>query len=192
MGFEIRVFPLLGELPKAIEPHLPVCQLYRWQLGPSMWTSPTTKSFDPIVVTALRVGFPGESHGPATCEFACNCTDPDAWTTEESGHTRCILVENIYVYGCTVFIVRSRQSSHVKYFFLKFTFELTSTTYNDCYYDTCNVIIILQTLLTIMDNRISFEIRCIFQFWLHAVNDNQGCHEYTENAYIDIQTQAFT
>ena len=27
-GFEIRVFSLLGELPKAIEPHLPVCQLY--------------------------------------------------------------------------------------------------------------------------------------------------------------------
>ena len=66
-GFEIRVFPLLCELPKAIEPHLPVCQLYRWQLGPSMWTSPTTKSLDPIVVTALWVGFPGESHGPATC-----------------------------------------------------------------------------------------------------------------------------
>ena len=54
-GFEIRVFPLLGELPKAIEPQLPVCQLCRWQLGPSMWTSPTTKSLDPIVVTALRV-----------------------------------------------------------------------------------------------------------------------------------------
>ena len=35
-GVEIRVFPLLGELPKAIEPHLPVCQLYRWQLGPNM------------------------------------------------------------------------------------------------------------------------------------------------------------
>ena len=104
VGFEIRVFPLLFELPKAIEPHLPVCQLYRWQLGPSMWTSPTTKSLDPIVVTALLVGFPGESHGPATCEFACNCTDPEAWITEESGHTRCILVENIYVYGCTVFI----------------------------------------------------------------------------------------
>ena len=34
--FEIRVFPLLGELPKAIEPHLPVFQLYRWQLGPNM------------------------------------------------------------------------------------------------------------------------------------------------------------
>ena len=32
-GFEISVFPLLGELPKPIEPHLPVCQLYRWQLG---------------------------------------------------------------------------------------------------------------------------------------------------------------
>ena len=25
VAFEIRVFPLLGELPKAIEPHLPVC-----------------------------------------------------------------------------------------------------------------------------------------------------------------------
>ena len=35
-GFEIRVFPLLGDLPKAIEPRLPVCQLYRWQLGPNM------------------------------------------------------------------------------------------------------------------------------------------------------------
>ena len=81
-GFEIRVFPLLGELPKAIEPHLPVCQLYRRQLGPSMWTSPTTKSLDPIVVTALRVGFPGESHGPATCGFACNCPEPETWTTE--------------------------------------------------------------------------------------------------------------
>ena len=61
-GFEIRAFPLLGELPKAIEPHLPVCQLYRWQLGPNMWSAPTTKSLDIIVVTALRVGFPGESH----------------------------------------------------------------------------------------------------------------------------------
>ena len=80
-GIEIRVFPLVGELPKAIEPHLPVCQSYRWQLGPSMWTSPTTKSLDPIVVTALRVGFPGECHGPATCGFACNCPVPDAWTT---------------------------------------------------------------------------------------------------------------
>ena len=37
-GFEIRVFPLLDELPKAIEPHLPVFQLYRWQLGPNMWS----------------------------------------------------------------------------------------------------------------------------------------------------------
>ena len=71
-GFEIRVFPLLGELPKAIEPHLPVCQLYCWQLCPNMWSSPTTMLLDPIVVTALRVGFPRESHGPATCGFACN------------------------------------------------------------------------------------------------------------------------
>ena len=35
-GFEIRVFPLLCELPKAIEPHLLICQLHRWQLGPDM------------------------------------------------------------------------------------------------------------------------------------------------------------
>ena len=85
-GFEIRVFPLLGELPKVIKPHLPICQLYRWQLCPNMWSSPTTKSFDPIVVTALRVGFPGESHGPTSCGFACNCpVDPVAWTTEASG-----------------------------------------------------------------------------------------------------------
>ena len=83
--FEIRIFPLLGELPKAIEPHMPVCQLYRWQLGPNMWSSPTTKSLDPIVVTTLRVGFQGESHGPATCGFACNCPEPEAWKTEASG-----------------------------------------------------------------------------------------------------------
>ena len=83
--FEIRVFPLLGELPKAIEPHLPVCQLYRWQLGPNMWSSPTTKSLDLIVVTALRVDFPWESHGPATCGFARKSPEPEAWTTGASG-----------------------------------------------------------------------------------------------------------
>ena len=41
-GFEIRVFPLLCELQKAIEPHLPDCQMD-----------------DPITVAALRVGFLG-------------------------------------------------------------------------------------------------------------------------------------
>ena len=54
-GFEIRVFPLLGELPKA------------------------------IVVAALRVDFPWESQGPATCGFACNCPEPEAWTMVASG-----------------------------------------------------------------------------------------------------------
>ena len=86
-GFEIRVFPLLGELPKAIEPHLPACQLNLWQLGLNMWSSPTNNSLDPITVTVLRVGFPGESHGPATCGSACNCPEPEAWTTEASGRT---------------------------------------------------------------------------------------------------------
>ena len=63
-GFEIRVFPPLGELPKAIKPHLPVCQLYCWQLSPNMWSSHTTKSLDPNVVAALWVGFPGEATDP--------------------------------------------------------------------------------------------------------------------------------
>ena len=31
-GFEVRALPLLGELPMAIEPYLPVCQLCRCQL----------------------------------------------------------------------------------------------------------------------------------------------------------------
>ena len=90
-GFEIRVFPLLGELPKAIESHLPVCQLYRWQLGPNMCSSPSTKSLDPIVDTALRVDFPGEIHGPATCGFARNCPEPEAWTTGVSLLPQCQL-----------------------------------------------------------------------------------------------------
>ena len=107
-GFEIRAFPLLGELPKAIEPHLPVCQLYRWQLGPNMWSFPTTKSLDSIVVTALRVGFPGKSHGPATCGLACNCPEPEAWTTEASGHEN--YGENI-TYDSTLFF-KSTVNNH--------------------------------------------------------------------------------
>ena len=52
---------------------------------PNMWISPMTKSLDTIVVTALRVGFPGESHGPATCGISCNCPEPEALTMEASG-----------------------------------------------------------------------------------------------------------
>ena len=85
MGFEIRVFPLIDELSKVIEPHLLVCQLYRWHLGPTIWSSPTTKSLDPIVVTALRVDFPGESFGTVTGGFVCNCPMPEAFTTEALG-----------------------------------------------------------------------------------------------------------
>ena len=84
-GVEIRVCPLVGELPKAIELHLHVCQLCCWQLGPNMWSSPTAKSLDPIIATTLRVGFPGKVHGPATCGFVCNCPEPVAWKTEASG-----------------------------------------------------------------------------------------------------------
>ena len=101
-GFEIRVFLLLGELPKAIEPHLSVCQLYRVLLRPNMWSSPTTKSLDTIVVTALRVGFPGISHGTATCGFACNCPEPEAWTTEASGQFQYI---SIYIYIYSIYSI---------------------------------------------------------------------------------------
>ena len=89
---EIIVLPLIDELPKAIEPQLPVYQSYRWQLGPNKWSLPMSKSLDHIVVTALRVGFPGESLGPATGGFACNCPVPAAWTMEASGHVTVVAV----------------------------------------------------------------------------------------------------
>ena len=82
--FQIRVFSLLGELPKAIEPRLPACQLCHWHLGPTKWSSPIAKSIDHIVITAIRVGFQEESLGPATCGFACNRSGPEAWATEAS------------------------------------------------------------------------------------------------------------
>ena len=75
-GSEIRVFPLPCELPDSIKPHLLACQLYCWQLGPNEWSSPATKSLDPIIVTALWVGFPREGLVPATCVIACNCPVP--------------------------------------------------------------------------------------------------------------------
>ena len=75
--FALIVFPLLGELPMAVESHLPVCQLCHWQLGSNM-CSPTTMSSNPIVVTVLQIDFQGESIGPATCGFACNCMVPEA------------------------------------------------------------------------------------------------------------------
>ena len=77
-GYGISVFPLLSELPKAMEPHQPVCQLYCWQLGPNMWFSSMTKSLEPIVVTALWMDFPEE--------FARNYLMLEAWTTKVTGH----------------------------------------------------------------------------------------------------------
>ena len=85
-GFQIRVIPLLGELPKTIEPHLPACQSYRWQLASNTWSSPTTKSLDPIIDTALRVDLQGESLGPATVGFACNFLVPEVRKSEAAGH----------------------------------------------------------------------------------------------------------
>ena len=62
--FKVRVFSLLGELPKAVEPHIHVCQVYRWQLCSNKWYSPTTNSLDPIVVTAICADFHGNASGP--------------------------------------------------------------------------------------------------------------------------------
>ena len=80
-----KVFLLQGELPRVTEPHLSVCQLYRCQFGLTMWSSPTTMSLDPILVTALRVDVPGQSIDPATDGLACNCPVPESMTSEASG-----------------------------------------------------------------------------------------------------------
>ena len=56
-GFEIVNSLLIGELTKAIEPHLPAYQLYHGQLCPTKWYSPMTKT---IVICSHRPsgGFP--------------------------------------------------------------------------------------------------------------------------------------
>ena len=59
----------LGELPKAIESHQPVCQLYHYQLGPTKWSFPMTKSLDPIVDTALRWVSHGKASDPPFVEL---------------------------------------------------------------------------------------------------------------------------
>ena len=71
-----------------------------------------TKSLDPIVVTALQVDFPGESHGPATFGFARNCPEPKAWTTGVSGRpgiVSCLMAQHVYVSG----IVSCLMAQHI-------------------------------------------------------------------------------
>ena len=91
----VVAYPLLGELPKAIEPHLLICQLYRWQLGSNKRSLPTTKSSRTIVVTALLVDFSEESIRLTTVRFACNCPVPEEWTTEASSLGRSRRLINI-------------------------------------------------------------------------------------------------
>ena len=80
-GFEIRDFPLLGELPKAIEPHLPVCQCRSQKM---------VFAYDQVIRhhRSYRPSgrLPRGSLGTATCRFACNCLVLEAWTTNASGH----------------------------------------------------------------------------------------------------------
>ena len=97
-GFDIRVFPFLVELQEAIEPHLPVSRSYRWQPSHNKWSSPTTKSLDFIVVTALQLGLPGGSLGPASSELAFSCPMPEELTTEASGQ---LMFSNDIILGCT-------------------------------------------------------------------------------------------
>ena len=73
-----------------------------------MWSSPTTKSLDPIIVTALWVCFPRESHGLATCGFACNCPEPEAWTTEASEQSKVntdFFVKQNVIYLVVLFVI---------------------------------------------------------------------------------------
>ena len=98
-GFEISVFPLLGELPKAIELQLPVIPL-------ATRSQHVIFAYDQVVRPHRSyrpsVGFPGESHGPATSGFACNCQEPEAWTTEASGQS---IYKYIYIiYNIAAFI----------------------------------------------------------------------------------------
>ena len=74
-GFEISIHSL--ELPRVIEPHLPVCQSYHWRIDSNMWSSSTTRSLDPIVVTTRRVNILGECLGTAACAIASNCQMPE-------------------------------------------------------------------------------------------------------------------
>ena len=76
--FEIRVFPLLIELPKAIKPHLPVILLASRSHQVVFTYDEVTR---PQCNYRLLVGFPGKSLGPTTGGFACNCPVPEVWTT---------------------------------------------------------------------------------------------------------------
>ena len=69
------VFNFMGQLPKATETHQPICQLYCWQLGPTKWPSPTTKSFIPHYSYRPSSGLPRESLEPATCGLANKRSD---------------------------------------------------------------------------------------------------------------------
>ena len=63
-----------------------------------MWSSPMTKSLDPIVVAAILAGFPGESLGPVKCGFACYFWMPEAWTTEVSWYIYVCICTHTYIY----------------------------------------------------------------------------------------------
>ena len=79
---EIIDFLLLGEL---ISNHTsPLVSHTAGKLVPS--------TIDPIVVTALPMGFPVECLGPATCGYACNCPVPEGLTTEASGQLILLLI----------------------------------------------------------------------------------------------------
>ena len=102
-GYEMRNFPPLGELTKAIEPHLPICQICCWQLHPTMWSSLTIKSLDPIILTTPHVDIPGENLRLATGGFACNCPVPELWKIEPSGQC-CICINNKYTLDFLLYV----------------------------------------------------------------------------------------
>ena len=84
-GFEIKVSPLLGELPKAIETHLPVCQMATRSQQVDFAYNQITK---PHCTYRPSAGLPSGFLGPATCGFACNWVVPEAGTTEAYSSTK--------------------------------------------------------------------------------------------------------
>ena len=106
-GFEVIDFPLLGEQNRAIEPHLLVCQSYRWQIGPTMWSSPTTKSFDPIVVTTLWLDVPVKASVEPYVDLPeiDRCQKRGQWRRREKSAYKCSLINRLSLIFIDAFLL---------------------------------------------------------------------------------------
>ena len=136
--------PLQCELPKAIKPHLPVCKLYRWQLGPNKWFLPTTKLLDPIILDQQQMDLRAivwyqrwgtlEALGPSTHTLILQDNRPisihHTHKKQCSHRMTGVYLSNTHTYtattGCQEYIYPSHtQCSH------RMTGVYLSSTYND-------------------------------------------------------------